>query len=407
LIDTVKVRDAKDVVDAVQWAIGESRPIEIVGHGSKRGIGRSAQQSLVLDLSALDGITMYEPNELVFSAKAGTPMSRIASVLAESNQELAFEPLDYGPLFGAEPGRGTIGGVIAGNLSGPRRIKSGAARDHFLGVTAVTGRGETIKAGGRVMKNVTGYDVCKLLAGSWGTLAVMTDVTLKVLPRGEAEQTVVVHGLDDATAARAMTAAMNCAADVSGAAHLPRQVAERLTGAGTDGQAATVLRLEGVPPSVAHRKELLKTLLASYGTVSVLEAAESRQLWRSVRDVTPLTDDTANPRSLWRISTAPVNGHNVAAQIQAEVVADVLYDWGGGLVWIAIAQRDDAASTTVHRSIAAAGGHATLIRAPLLTRSTVDVFQPQDQALASLTKRLKTSFDPKGILNPGRMYAGV
>ena len=221
MTDLLKPRDAKDVEAAVRWALAEAKTLEIVGRGSKRGIGRAAQWDLSLDLSELSGVTLYEPEELVLSAKAGTPLAEIEKLLAEHNQELAFEPIDYGPLLGGAAGHGTIGGTVAANLSGPRRIKAGAARDHFLGFTAVSGRGETFKSGGRVVKNVTGYDLCKLMAGSWGTLAAMTDVTVKVLPRAETEQTLLVLGLDDAKAAQAMSAAMGSPNDVSGAAHLP------------------------------------------------------------------------------------------------------------------------------------------------------------------------------------------
>src|SRR6187402_2031661 len=256
MTDALKPRDAKDVENAVQWALAESKALEIVGRGSKRALGRPSQTDVTLDLSGLSGVTLYEPEELVLSAKAGTPLAEIEKLLADHNQELAFEPMDYGPLFGRTAGRGTIGGALAANLSGPRRIKAGAARDHFLGVTAVSGRGETFKSGGRVVKNVTGYDLCKPLAGSWGTLAVMTDVTVKVLPRAETEQTLLVLGLDDAAATRAMSAAMNSSNDVSGAAHFPAPLSASLQA--ESGRPITALRLEGVAPSVAHRRGALE-----------------------------------------------------------------------------------------------------------------------------------------------------
>src|SRR6188508_226992 len=244
MTDLLKPRDAQDVEAAVGWALAEAKTLEIVGRGSKRGIGRAAQWDLSLDLSELSGVTLYEPEELVLSAKAGTPLAEIEKLLAEHNQELAFEPIDYGPLLGGPAGHGTAGGTVAANLSGPRRIKAGAARDHFLGFTAVSGRGETFKSGGRVVKNVTGYDLCKLMAGSWGTLAAMTDVTVKVLPRAETEQTLLVLGLDDAKATQAMAAAMGSSCDVSGAAHFPAPVAASLQA--ESGKALTALRLEGV-----------------------------------------------------------------------------------------------------------------------------------------------------------------
>src|SRR5580704_2027112 len=247
MTDILKPRDTQEVEDAVRWALGNDKALEVAGQGTKRAIGRPSQTDLTLDLSGLSGVTLYEPAELVLSAQAGTPLAEIEELLDKNNQQLAFEPMDYGPLLGGEAGQGTLGGTIATNLSGPRRIKAGAARDHFLGVTAVTGRAETIKSGGRVVKNVTGYDMCKVLAGSWGTLAAMTDVTIKVLPKAEAEVTVIVEGLDDARACTAMAAAMGSPTDVSGAAHLLDHVASYFDGL-TLPQATTALRLEGVAP---------------------------------------------------------------------------------------------------------------------------------------------------------------
>ena len=398
MADTLKPRDGKDVEAAVQWALAEGKTLEVIGQGSKRGIGRAAQWDLSLDLSDLSGVTLYEPEELILSAKAGTPIAEIEKLLAANNQELAFEPIDYGPVFGAGPGRGTIGGTLAANLSGPRRIRAGAARDHFLGLTAVSGRGETFKSGGRVVKNVTGYDLCKVLAGSWGTLAVMTDVTLKVLPRAETEQTVLVLGLDDAAAVRAMSAAMNSSNDVSGAAHCPAPIAASLQAEA--GRSLTALRLEGVAPSVAHRRRALEALLKPFGEIAVLEEGASREAWRVIRNVMPFT---GGARALWRISVAPSLGAEVAAAIVGG--GEYFYDWAGGLIWAALPAEDDGGAARVRAALK--GGHATLIRAPAAVRAAVPVFEPQDPGLAALTKRVKESFDPKGVLGPGRMYAGV
>src|SRR5579884_1061092 len=279
MTDTLKPRDHKDVEEAVRWALADEKTLEVMGQGSKRALGRPSQTDLTLDLSGLSGVTLYEPAELVLSAKAGTPLAEIEKLLAASDQQLAFEPIDYGPALGQPCGQGTIGGTVAINLSGPRRIKAGAARDHFLGMTAVTGRGETIKSGGRVVKNVTGYDLCKLFAGSWGTLAVMTDVTLKVLPKPETEASVIISGLDDVQACAAMAKAMGSPCDVSGAAHLHDHVRSKFEDLPTSG-ASTVLRLEGFAASVRHRRETLAALMKSFGPVAVLEPAASRLLWR-------------------------------------------------------------------------------------------------------------------------------
>ncbi|HEX3858201.1 MAG TPA: glycolate oxidase subunit GlcE [Pseudolabrys sp.] len=402
MADTLKPGDAREVEEAVRWALGNDKALEVAGQGTKRQLGRPSQTDFTLDLSGLNGVTLYEPAELVLSAQAGTPLAEIEALLDNNNQELGFEPMDYGPLLGGEAGKGTIGGAIAANLSGPRRIKAGAARDHFLGVTAVTGRGDTIKSGGRVVKNVTGYDLCKVLAGSWGTLGVMTSITVKILPKAETETTLIVSGLDDARAAQAMVAAMGSPCDVSGAAHLPDHVASWFDGLPKP-EASTALRLEGFAPSVAHRKETLAALMKPFGPLSVLDEKNSRALWKSVRQVKPFAADGQRP--LWRISTAPNKGHEIAAAITP--AAQMFYDWGGGLMWIAMPFAEEPDAAAIRQAVAAVGGHATLVRAPAAIRAAVDVFEPQDAGHAALNKRVKDSFDPKAVLNPGRMWAGI
>jgi glycolate oxidase FAD binding subunit len=405
---TVRPRDDKEVAAAIEWALADGKTLEIIGQGSKRALGRAAQWDFTLDLSGLTGVTLYEPEELVLSARAGTPIADIEALVAGRNQELAFEPMDYGPILGKPSGQGTLGGVIAANLSGPRRIKAGAARDHFLGVAAVSGRGERFKAGGRVVKNVTGYDLCKVLAGSWGTLAAMTEVTIKVLPRAETEETLLVLGLADRAALGAMTAALGSADDVSGAAHLPAAVATRLMRSAAAGSAVTALRLEGVAVSIAQRQRMLEALLKPFGSLLVIGEAASRAFWQAIRDVTPLgAEGEAADRPLWRISTAPTRGPDIVAQIAARLDIEVVYDWGGGLVWLAPPARDDAGAKLIRRAVAAHGGHAMLVRAPAAARAAAGVFGPQETGLAALTRRLKDSFDPKGALGPGRMWAGV
>jgi glycolate oxidase FAD binding subunit len=406
--DVMKARDVKDVEAAVQWALSENKALEIIGRGSKRTLGRPAQFDASVDLSALSGITLYEPEELVLAAKAGTPLSEIEAQLASSAQELAFEPMDYGPLLGLPAGRQTIGGVLATNLSGPRRIKAGAARDHFLGATAVSGRGETFKTGGRVVKNVTGYDLCKLLAGSWGTLAAMTDVVLKTLPRAETEASLLLTGLDAASAIRAMSAAMGSPCHVSGAAHLPAGVASRALQSLPNGSAVTALRLEGVAPSVEHRKGVLEGALKSFGPITELDAVGSRTLWLAIRDAIPFAAaGPAGERMVWRISTAPMRGAEMANQIAAKIDAEVMFDWAGGLLWAGLAASDDAGAAIVRAAIDSCGGHATLIRAPAALRAAGAVLQPPQAGLVALTRRVKQSFDPQGVLGPGRMWAGV
>jgi glycolate oxidase FAD binding subunit len=409
MADALKPQDHKQVEDAVRWALAEGKALELVGRGSKRALGRPSQSDLTLDLSALSGVTLYEPEELVLSARAATPLAEIEALVDAKGQQLAFEPIDFGPLL-ADPAEGppvggTVAGALAAGLAGPRRIKAGSARDHFLGVTAVSGRGETFKSGGRVVKNVTGYDLCKLLAGSFGTLAVMTEVTLKVLPKPETEETVLLAGLDDTRAVQAMAAAMASSCDVSGAAHLPGHVVFRFGELGVT-QAATLFRLEGVAPSVKHRKDTLAALLKPYGAAQHLGETKSRALWRGVRDARPFAaNGPSGPRPLWRVSVAPSRGAELAAMIEPS--AQMFYDWAGGLIWIAPLPANDGGAINVRKAVTAVGGHATLVRAPAGVRAAVDVFEPQPGAVGALTKRVKESFDPNRVLNPGRMWAGV
>jgi glycolate oxidase FAD binding subunit len=397
------------VLEAVRWAAAEETPLEVVGHGSKRAVGRPVQAEYTLDLSRLSGVTLYEPDELVLSARAGTPVAEIEALLAEHNQELAFEPLDYGRLCGDGTDLGTVGGVLAANVSGPRRIKAGAARDHVLGIHAVSGRGEAFKSGGRVVKNVTGYDLPRGLAGSWGTLAVVTDLSLKVLPRAETAATVLVAGLDDVTAVQAMCGAMGSTSEVSAAAHLPAEAAAALPLpelAGL-GQALTALRLEGVGPSVAYRLGKLVEQMGAAGPVETLDAAATQALWRAIRDAAPFAGREA---PLWRVSVAPTAGPAIMAALAAAPVRH-FYDWSGGLIWVEVADEsasEDAFAGVIRTAIeSAGGGHAALVRGSAALRTSVPPFQPQPEPLAALSRRLKHNFDPKGILNPGRMTAGI
>jgi glycolate oxidase FAD binding subunit len=388
-----------DVLDIVRDALSAGTPLEIVGQGTKRDIRRPVQAARTLDLTHLSGVTLYEPAELVLSARAGTPLGEIDAALAAHNQELAFEPMDYGPLFGLAPGRGTIGGALAANLSGPRRIKAGAARDHVLGVSAVSGRGEAFKAGGRVVKNVTGYDLSKGLAGSWGTLAVVTDCTFKVLPRGETEATLVLHGLSDEAAAAVMALALGSPADLSGAAHLPAGMASRVSGKFSVAP-ATLLRLEGFGPSVAARLHALKALFAKTAPHDVLERDASRAAWKFVRDCLPFADGTERP--VWRVSAAPSEGWKVVEALRQDASVDAFYDWAGGLVWLRM-EAEPQAGRLRRLLTRFGGGHATLVRATPDIRAATAVFEPQPPALAALSQRLKQQFDPRGVLNPGRM----
>ena len=410
-VDTLKVRDASDVEAVVRAAIAGEQPLEIVGHGTKRMVGQPMATNALLDLSALNAVKSYEPNELIITVEAGAPLADVQSLIDSKNQRFAFEPMNTAPLLGA-PGTGTIGGMIAAGLAGPRRIQAGAARDHLLGAHAVSGFGDSFKAGGRVVKNVTGYDLCKLLAGSWGTLAVVTEVTLKVMPRPESERTLVLRGLDDATANQVMTASLGSPFDVSGAAHLPksalRDAAGVLGSLGSPGQALTLVRLEGITASATHRAASLATQLARFGTAETIEDERSAAVWQCVRDVEPFAaKGPLGGWPVWRIVCPPATGAALGERLARETGGDVLYDWGGGLIWATLPPKPDAQAGLVRQRATAAGGHATLLRASEEVRRQVDVFHPPAEGVAALGERVRQSFDPKGILNRGRMRRGT
>jgi glycolate oxidase FAD binding subunit len=391
--------------DAVAEAAAHDASLEICGGGSKRALGRPMEAATRLCLDRLSGIVAYEPAELVLTAYAGTPLADIEAVLAANRQMLAFEPGDWRGLLGADGAGPTLGGVLACNMAGPRRIKAGAARDHFLGFSAVNGYGELFKAGGKVVKNVTGYDLCKLMAGSHGTLAVLSEATVKVLPRPDEAATIVILGLDDPAAIAALADGLNSPHEVSAAAHLPQAAAARsgVPQISSPAAAATALRLEGPGASIAFRMRALRELFAARGALVALADADSERLWREIGAVHALLPDD---RIVWRLSVPPAAGPSILATVAGALDVAGFYDWGGGSIWLAVAAGGDGGAAAI-RAALGGSGHATLIRAPDDLRARVPVFEPQPAALAALTRRVKDSFDPKHVLNPGRMYRDV
>jgi glycolate oxidase FAD binding subunit len=402
--------DIGELSDAVAEALAAEEPLELVAGGSKRGLGRPLQLPRTLDLSRLAGIRDYQPSELVLTAGAATRLDEIEEALAASRQMLAFEPPDWGKFLGLPESaarRRTLGGALACNLSGPRRIKAGAARDHFLGFRGVSGRGEVFKAGGKVVKNVTGYDLCKLLAGSYGTLTALEEVTIKVLPQPESASTVILCGLDPGAAVQSLNRALASPHEVSGAAYIPAASTAALTSlSGVPGIAA--LRLEGPAPSVNFRRERLLAELASDCESTTIEGEASTQFWRAIRDGAPLAD--LGERAVWRVSVIASRGAELARAIARDLDASWYLDWGGGLLWAAIAGAVDGGATAIRAAIRGADGHgtghATLIKGSPALRRSVPVFEPQPPSLAALAARIKEGFDPRRILNPGRMVEG-
>lgn len=403
MLAKMRPADEREFSRVLAEATATNTPLELTGGTSKREIGRPTNAAHSVSTKGLRGITLYEPSEMVMSARAGTPLTQIEEALAARNQMLAFEPVELATISGGEPGEATIAGIFATNISGSRRIRAGAARDHLLGLRGVNGRGEIFKSGGRVMKNVTGYDLCRGLAGSWGTLAVLSEVTFKVQPAPEDTGTLVLLGLPDEIAVEVLCAAMATPYEISGAVHLQPALVARLwhEGLREQGQAITALRLENFSKSVAYRLARLREHLKAYGEIHALDRENSLSLWSELQQLSVLQGSSA---PLWRISTSPTAGPKVVAAISAYMECRAFYDWSGGLVWAEVLPTTDAGAADIRRVIATHGGHATLIRAEPAVRAAVDVFQPLEAGLERLSRKLKGAFDPAGILNPGRMY---
>ena len=387
---------AKMIADA--RAAGTS--LELIGNGSKRAVGNKIQADQVISTAELCGITQYDAAELVMVAKAGTTMSEIDKALAKNKQMHVFEPANWNKLLGTK-GKQTIGAVTATNMSGPRRFAVGAARDSLLGVRFINGRGEAIKNGGQVMKNVTGLDLVKLMGGSWGTLGMLTEVSFKVLPRPETEITLAIHNQTEEAGASSMARAMSTSTDVTGAAHAPVVVASKLFDIPIKG-GMTFLRLEGLKETIDVRRDRLIAALGDGQKIEQLDAKASKSLWASIRDVLPFADGTQKP--VWRISVAPMQGHIVATDILSKVAGEVFYDWQGGLVWLQLADENDANAALVRGAVMAhGGGHATLIRASEAVRAVTPVFHPEAPPIAALSVRIKNAMDPDGLFNMGRL----
>ena len=399
--------DESEVASAVRGAHDSGEPILVLGNGTKSGFLRPVQAAHSLSVRNHAGITLYSPKELIVSARAGTTLADLEAELVRGGQHIIAEPPDFSELLGADGrevlGPQTLGGVVAANLSGPRRIASGAMRDHVLGVRAVNGRGEVIRSGGRVLKNVTGLDLCKLLSGSYGTLAVLTEITLKVLPAPEAVGTVVLRDLDAEVGVAALSAALVSPFSVSAAAWLPAEAAARVPQLAGFGAAVALARIEDFAPSVAYRTDRLRADLAAFGSAEIVNDEASRAVWRAVRDARSLAVEPGD--AIWRVSVPPSAGPRVVRAVEA-IGGRCFLDWGGGLAWIA-APASEAAHRAVTAAARAAHGVWTLLRAPEALRVSLDVIPPEPAALAQITRRVKAAFDPKGILNPGRMYGGL
>jgi glycolate oxidase FAD binding subunit len=375
-------------------ARAKGQRLDIVGGGTRQRLGRPARGDAALSSAQMSGIVFYEPAEMAICAKAGTSLREVEALIAQRGQMLPFEPMDHRGLYGTA-GEPTIGGLVAANISGPRRISAGAARDALIGLRLVNGRGEIVKSGGRVMKNVTGLDLVKLNCGAQGTLGLVTEATFKLLPKPECESSIVIRRLDDKRAIEALSIALGSPFGVSGAAHISAGMGREFP--------RTFLRIEGFRASVDYRIASLLALLAPFGAKHALEVEYSERIWRAVGDAAFLAAPADD--AVWRISLAPSKAADFVARVGGHAHAH-FYDWGGGLVWLSSEASQDAA-VAVRAALAPFGGHATLVSAPDALREAVDVFEPLSAPLLQITKGVKASFDPDGLFNAGRMYRGV
>ncbi|MGH1353349.1 MAG: FAD-binding protein [Methyloligellaceae bacterium] len=404
-MEILRPRDEAQLAEVITEANHQKMALEVAGAGTKRALGRPVDAERIVCTGAMFGVSLYEPEDLVVTVKTGTPVRFLEETLSRQGQMLGFEPLDLGPVLGQNPGEGTIGGLFATNLCGSRRLQVGSARDHLLGMTAVNGLGQQISVGGRVMKNVAGYDLTRNIAGSWGTLGVMTEVTMRVMPKPEDAATLIFYGLLDELAIELMAKAMKTPCEVSGAVHIQEPLVagigdEKLRRADT---AITAIRIENQAASVEFRLKFLKDILDSFGPIEVLERDRSDKFWAEMREL-KLMQNTDTP--FWRITTAPSNGVDIVAAIKAHHPNSVaVYDWSGGLIWLLTPFTADAGASEVHRAVVNRGGNATLMRGELALRASADVFQPVEEGMAVLARKIKAAFDPNGILNPGRMYS--
>jgi len=393
----MQIQSDAEIIEAVSAARANGSTLEIVGSGTKRGYGRHCAADAVLDISALTGIVSYEPDELVITAKTGTLISEIEDALARRGQRLGFDPADWGPLFGKPRCAATVGGVLSADACGSARVRFGAARDHLLGYRAINGFAESYKAGGRVVKNVTGFDLPKLLCGAMGTLGVLTEVTLRLVPRPPHNVTLIARDIAPDDGFALLRRAWTSAFGPTGLAYVPSSVALSFTGFGAVGEGAALMRLEGAPVPLAEKIAGLRALDPG----ALLEEIDGERTFREIGNGHALVGMDAD---VWRVVLPP----SASARFVAEQQPDIwVGDWAGGLLWIGSAPDDEAAAQKIRSLASACDGHAILLRASETMRSRIPPFRPESPTCTAVSKSVKAAFDPFGIFNPSRMYEGI
>jgi glycolate oxidase FAD binding subunit len=399
-----KPNTREEIIEIIKNCYKKNVPLEINGLQSKKKIGRNFQSEKTLDLSNYSGIIEYKPEELYIKVKSGTPIKEIISELDKNNQQLAFEPNDFGFLFSGKSNEGSIGGVISSNFSGPRRFKSGSARDHLLGFQGINGKGETIKSGGTVVKNVTGYDLCKLLSGSFGTLSVLTELSIKVLPKPETNKTLIINNPHLKKALEYFDVALSSSIDPSGGVFYPEYFRKNFIFNDLTQEGALIgLRVEGPSNSVEHRiKKLCKELDVMNNEFSVLDQEQSSIFWEKTRKLKVFT---SLQESLLR-AVVPVSETFEVLQKLKKYEINYFLDWGGSLVWLQIEKITTKILNEIKKIIQGAAGYLTVIKVEEDMKAAIDIFTV-DPIKYRISEKIKKSFDPKRILNPGKMYSGI
>mgnify|MGYP001179905805 CR=1 FL=1 len=403
-VSIFKPSSEKDISEFVRFCNQKNIPVEIKGSGSKSKIGRNFQSEKTLDLSSYSGIIKYEPEELYIKVKSGTSISEISKELEKYNQQLAFEPTDFGYIFDGESNPGTIGGTMACNFSGPRRFKSGSVRDHVLGVKIINGRGDLVKSGGTVVKNVTGYDLSKIITGSYGTLGVISEISIKVLPKPPSVKSLIIHNAQLKKSLDYINISLSSSSDVSGAVFYPEYFNEKfkLNDLVNKGP-LTALRIEGVSSSIDDRiQNLTNELGLLRDEVNFLDDEQSKIFWSYTKDLKVFTKTDKN---LIRIVIPPSETLNIINSLK-KISSRYFIDWGGNLIWMEMEKINASIMKDINLSIDKANGYFTIIKLDDSLKAGLDVFKI-DQIKFKISEKIKKSFDPKRILNPGKMYSGI
>jgi len=400
----LKPNSEETIADIVKYCYKKNIPLEICSLGSKKNIGRNFQSQKTLDLSNYSGIIKYEPEELYIKVKSGTSIKEIKEELEKKNQQLAFEPTDFGPLFDGKNNEGTIGGVLSCNFAGPRRFKVGSARDHILGFQGVNGKGEIIKSGGTVVKNVTGYDLCKVITGSFGTLSVFTEISIKVLPKPDLTKTLVIENQHLKKGLEYLTTSLASSSDPSGAVFYPEYFRSQFTlnDLTTEGP-ITAIRIEGSKLSIDERiKQLLNELVINKKEVSILDSEQSNIFWEDTRCLKVFTNLKNN---LLRIIVPASETFDLINKLKPYNIKYFI-DWGGNLVWVQLGELNLNILKEIKFIVKTLGGYLTVIKVEESLKALIDIFTIDDVKY-KIYEKIKKSFDPKRILNPGKMYTGI